>query len=181
MTTPRFAAFIPLLLREETSYNANGSVRTDRDPNDPGGVTRYGIDQRSHPHVDVATLTQEQAEVIYFADWQRTQVELLPARIGELLFDIAQNGGPGAIWLQEALKVPADGFIGPVTRQTAAALDANGVRAVVISICNQRVARFTRLASGSVRLATFLHGWLNRDADVRAFCLEPIDPNERFA
>src|SRR5689334_23219940 len=115
--TPRFLAFIPLLLDLETEHNRDGSVRTEHDPDDPGGTTKFGIDQRSHPHENIAELTEARAREIYFADWVRTKVEALPARIGELLFDIAQNGGPGAVWLQRALLVKDDGFIGPKTRE----------------------------------------------------------------
>src|SRR6478735_11274468 len=34
-------------------------------PGDPGGPTKYGIDQRSHPDVNIRALTKEQAKAIY--------------------------------------------------------------------------------------------------------------------
>jgi lysozyme family protein len=34
----------------------------ERDPDDPGGLTKFGIDQRSHPTVDINALRLEQAK-----------------------------------------------------------------------------------------------------------------------
>jgi len=170
--TPRFQAFIPLLLALESVFNRDGSVRTEHDPDDPGGATKYGIDQRSHPQVEVAGLTEDSARAIYFAEWVQAQAEALPARIGELIFDIRVNGGPGAVWLQRFLGVNADGFLGPKTLAAARALDAAGRAGAIKAICLQRDARFHRLAETNPRLGRFLNGWLARSARVRAFCLE---------
>jgi lysozyme family protein len=170
--TARFQAFIPLLLDLETEHNRDGSVRTEHDPDDPGGATKYGIDQRSHPQVAVGGLTEEGARAIYFAEWVQAQVEALPARVGELIFDIRVNGGPGAVWLQRFLGVNPDGFLGPKTLGAARMLDAWGRAAAVKAICIQREARFHRLAETNPRLERFLKGWLARSARVRAFCLE---------
>ncbi len=175
MLSARFSLFAPLLIELETEYNRDGSVRTEHDPDDPGGTTKFGIDQRSHPHVNIAALTEADARGIYFEEWTRIGTESLPARIGELLFDIHVNGGPGAVWLQRALGVDPDGNIGPKTMAAAAALDAWGVKEACKAICVQRDARFQRLAVNNPRLAKYLTGWLNRSARVRAFCLAALD------
>ena len=39
------------------------------DAADPGGLTKYGISQRAYPSLDIASLTVEQAAVIYHQDY----------------------------------------------------------------------------------------------------------------
>lgn len=179
--TPRFLAYIPLLISLETDVDRNGLVLTEHDPDDPGGTTKFGIDQRSHPGVDIAGLSEADAQAIYFAEWTRIQTEALPARLGELLFDIHVNGGPGIVWLQTALGVTADGFLGPRTLGAAGALDAWKVRQMVNTICGWRAARFNRLADNNAGLAKFRQGWLNRNSQVQTFCLAQMDPDDRTA
>jgi lysozyme family protein len=162
----RFDDFIGVLLGFETDYNPDGTVRVERDPDDPGGTTKFGIDQRSHPGVSIAALTLDQAKAIYLADWQRLPCEQLPRPLGELLFDIAQNGGPGAKWIQQACNVTADGFIGPKTLAAAAALamDAHKMNLAIYFICDQREDRFRSLCQNRPRARKYLQGWLNRNS-----------------
>src|SRR5678809_101538 len=116
----RFKVCMDFVLRHETEYNADGSVRVEHDPHDPGGTTKYGIDQAAHPHVDVENLTLEQAEQIYFdGEWTRCRCSELMPPWDLAVFDAAVNVGTGRAirWLQKAVHVDADGFIGPKTIQ----------------------------------------------------------------
>jgi len=36
-----------------------GGAKLTKDPDDPGGVTKYGISKRSNPDVDVENLTED--------------------------------------------------------------------------------------------------------------------------
>ena len=46
------------------------------DPDDPGGMTKYGICARSYPSVDIKNLTRDQAVAIYYRDfWQKYNLE----------------------------------------------------------------------------------------------------------
>lgn len=133
-----------------------GDVLVD-DPHDPGGATRYGISQRAHPDVDVRALTREQAEDIYRRHyWDRLRCGELPPPMDLAVFDAGVNQGVDAAArvLQQALSVPVDGIIGPVT--LAAARRAGAWHA----------ARFMALrAQRYVRTATFERygtGWLTR-------------------
>ena len=48
------------------------------DPDDPGGMTKYGICARSYPSVDIKNLTRDQAVAIYYWDfWQKYNLETL--------------------------------------------------------------------------------------------------------
>jgi lysozyme family protein len=95
MPTPRFDNFIDWILEWETEYNKDGTARTEHDPDDPGGTTKYGIDQRSHPNIDIASLTLDQAKQIYFVEWTRCDAENMPAKLGEAYFNAVVNTGKG--------------------------------------------------------------------------------------
>ena len=64
------------------------------DPQDPGGTTKFGISQRSHPLVNVEALTREQAEDIYYNEyWTPINLENIPAPLDLAIFDSAVNHG----------------------------------------------------------------------------------------
>jgi lysozyme family protein len=105
--TSRFNAFIPFILKHETAYQKghwgdDRYVKTERDPQDPGGTTRYGIDLGEHQHAPwnltdamVDKLTKERAIEIYWRHWQLDGVEKLPAVVGECYFNCATMSGRG--------------------------------------------------------------------------------------
>lgn len=159
----RFQKCIDFVLKWETEYNRDGSVRTEHDPNDPGGTTRYGIDQRSHPGVDVEHLTLAQAKQIYFDDeWTKCRCEELGYPWDLAVFDAAVNIGKG--WavpaLQKAVGTKADGFIGP---KTIAAAKSNPGALQAYLTAREDYYRSLRLALRQ----KYLKGWLNRVADLR--------------
>lgn len=159
----RFEFCIDFVLKHECEYNKDGSVRVETDKNDPGGTTKYGIDQRSHPQVRIATLTLEQAKEIYHGDeWTRCRCEELGPPWDLAVFDAAVNLGKG--WaipvLQKAVGATVDGFIGPATIGAAKARPA-----AICAYLDAREAHYKAL-----RLALrqrYLKGWLNRVADLR--------------
>ena len=66
------------------------------DPDDPGGVTKYGISQRAHPELDIRSLTIDQAKAIYYTDyWVKSGAGKLPVPLGACMFDAAVQHGPG--------------------------------------------------------------------------------------
>lgn len=86
--TDRFNNFIPYL------WQVEGTV-FENDPDDPGGATKYGIDQASHPNVNIRNLTDQQARQIYWSEWQARGIEKMPPKVGEVYFDIVVNNGRG--------------------------------------------------------------------------------------
>ena len=87
-------------------------------PADPGGLTQWGISQRSDPRLDIRALTREQAIALYHLDfWEPIHADELPEGIGFQLLDFAVNSGSGTARrvLQRAVGVADDGHIGPVT------------------------------------------------------------------
>ena len=92
-------------------------------PHDPGGLTNYGISQRSYPQLDIAALTLADAQALYRRDyWQPLHGDVLPAGLDLLLLDCAINQGPTTAvkLLQQALRIQDDGLIGPKTLSAAA-------------------------------------------------------------
>jgi len=161
----RFRVCIDFVLRHETEYRADGvSVRVEHDPNDPGGTTKYGIDQRSHPGVDVENLTLAEAEQIYLnGEWTECRCAELPPPWDLAVFDAAVNVGShrAIVWLQQAVGVIADGFIGP---KTLAAVQGATVGSFADFI-DLRKDYYKNKVRSSLRLR-YLKGWLARVADL---------------
>jgi lysozyme family protein len=137
---------------------------------DSGGVTKYGIDQASHPGVDIRNLTRAGAILIYWQEWYKYNIQALPEKIAIAQFDVRVNGGPAAKWLQltlneiEGANLEVDGVIGQQTLAAAERCDQDAFCRYFISL---RDARFERLATGS--RAKFLKGWEQRDRDLEKF------------
>ena len=99
-------------------------------PADPGGRTRYGITEavaRANGYTgDMRQLPVDLARRIYRQSyWDRVRADELPEAIRYAVFDGAVNSGAGhsVRWLQQALGVPVDGLIGPITIAAAHAAD----------------------------------------------------------
>lgn len=138
----RFDDFIPFILKWETEYGKNGQVLTEHDPDDPGGTTKYGIDARAHPKVDIENLTKEQAISIYQDEWNQENVEGRPFPLGEVYFNACVNCGQGR----------ADKLMALAQGSASKFLDAQ--------------EDFYR----RLNKPKYIKGWLNRTQDLRKFC-----------
>lgn len=165
--TNRFETCVVFVLAHECVFKHNGLAVVEHDPNDPGGTTFCGIDQRSHPGIDIAALTMGDAKRIYrLEEWTKCRCELLKPAWDLALFDTAVNiGAHRAVkLLQAAVDAKVDGFIGPVTIAAVnrAALDVLG------EFIDLRESYYRSLPEN---LKThYLAGWLNRLTDLRAAC-----------
>lgn len=115
------------------------------DPADPGGETKWGISKRSYPHLDIRSLTREDAREIYRRDfWGRLQADRLPASVAYQLFDFAVNSGieTAVRYLQRALGVADDGIWGP---RSQAAADATSETDMLMLLNAERLDFMTRL------------------------------------
>lgn len=163
----RFRKALEFVLKWETVFDRDGRPAASNDPDDPGGLTKFGIDQRSHPNINIRSLTKELASAIYHRDyWLPLRCHELPVPVGEVIFDIGVNNGKAraARWLQESLGVAADGFIGPVTLKAAQEADAPLLAARLLK---RREAFYRSIARGAK--SKFLKGWLNRNAALAEF------------
>jgi lysozyme family protein len=181
--TDKFKRAIAFILPHEETF-ARGHwgdenyVVTENVSGDSGGLTKYGIDHASHPGVDIANLTRDQAIEIYAREWEKYGIDALPEKIAIAQFDVRVNGGYATKWLQTALNachlpsspyhlLVVDGVMGPATISAAQNLNEDQERAILVSFIGQRDARFEAIATGS--RAKFLAGWQQRDRDLEKF------------
>ncbi len=146
-------------------------------PKDPGGVTKFGISQRSYPALDIRALSLDEAKAIYQRDyWDKVQGEALPAGLDLLLLDHAVNAGPARAvrLLQHLVGVPEDGLMGPVTLAEVAIADPQDL-----------IARFSELRLDFYRdLPTWRHfgaGWSRRVHRTRRAALAMARAREPLA
>jgi lysozyme family protein len=168
----RFLACVAEVLRHEGGYVDH--------PRDPGGCTNRGITRRtleawrrtSVTCEDVRALDEAEARAIYRAHyWNAVHGDELPAGLDLVAFDAAVNSGRrrAALWLQEALGVPADGVIGPQTLR--AARGAKDRAAVIARACELRLTFLRSLDTWS----DFGRGWSRRVRAVRQAALAMVD------
>jgi lysozyme family protein len=127
------------------------------DPDDPGGATKYGIDQRSHPDVNIKALTEAQAKAIYWHEWTAENAVKFPEPLRQVYFNYCVNTGTSraAKLIQQALGVTADGKIGPITMAAIAKADPMTLALATI----EKGDAFYR----ALNRPKFLQGWLNRN------------------
>lgn len=175
--TPAFITAAKFILPHETEFVRGHfndweeeAVRTENDPNDPGGTTRYGIDQRSHPNFNIKALTLENALNIYWEEWLRNRLDLLPDRLAIAAFDVYVNGGYPIKWLQHGYNethldtkhLVEDNRLGPLT---LTALKSGNQDAILRFFFKERDQHLIKLAE-QPRFAGFLKGWIARDTDL---------------
>lgn len=131
------------------------------DPADPGGLTNFGISQRTYPGVDIRNLTRDEAAAIYKRDYWRYD-DIADQRVATKLFDAHVNMGPvQAIRLLqlslgtiEAGPVVADGIIGSYTIEAINAADPG-------RLIDEFKARLAKHYC-ELNKPEFLLGWLRR-------------------
>lgn len=157
--SPDFLTAVNRVLADEGGFSS--------DPADPGGATRFGISARSHPGLDIASLTRDAAVNIYWREWWlRFGFANLPAAPAAKTFDLAVNIGAGhAIeCLQRALRasglpVLEDGALGPATLLAA----RRAHPAALMSALRSELAAYYRLVAANQKNgADFIKGWLIR-------------------
>ena len=125
---------------------------------DSGGLTKYGIAEASHPGVDIANLTQPQAEQIYLYDyWVPAQCNKLKEELQYAHFSCAVNCGVGsaARILQRASRVKEDGIIGEAT------LNAS-LRISIQDYCIEWGLHYKDVEESHPEDLKFKKGWQNR-------------------
>lgn len=138
-----------------------------KNPNDPGGETRYGISKRSYPKVDIASLTVDDAKEIYRRDfWLPTFDRINSQAVANKAFDFSVNMGH-----QQAIKllqsacnecgemVAVDGTLGNITLNAI-----NSADEVLLLTAYKKAALgyYQHLAAVKPSLSCFLVGWCKR-------------------
>ncbi|MDR1207945.1 MAG: hypothetical protein LBJ89_01180 [Holosporales bacterium] len=152
-----FAKAIKFVMKNEGGFSD--------DSQDSGGVTKFGISQKSYPDLDIANLTKEQAIEIYQRDfWEPYQY--FDDRLATKVFDLSVNMGQkrAVQILQRALqclgaKLVDDGVLGPMTKQ---AVDLANVDMLLTAIKSEAAGVYRNLAATNTNQNKFLKGWLRR-------------------
>lgn len=144
-------------------------------PSDPGGETKYGISKRAYPDIDIANLTEEDAEKIYYRDyWSKVKGDDLPASVACVVMDYGVNSGisRASKALQRACGIKeGDGIIGPHTLASVwTTVKSEGEEYVVNEVTSIR-QEFIR---GLSIYDTFGKGWERRIDETRAKAMELI-------
>jgi lysozyme family protein len=138
---------------------------SSNDPQDAGGVTKFGISKKSYPDLDIQNLTKEEAIEIYRRDfWQPYQE--FDDRLATKVFDFSVNmGHKRAVQiLQRALqclgaKVVDDGILGPITKQ---AVELANVDLLLTAMKSEAAGVYRNLVATNASQQKFLRGWLRR-------------------
>ena len=133
------------------------------DPADRGKATKYGISQRSYPHLDIADITKQDAVDIYCEDFwvPLCASQIVKQIVANVFFDFAVNAGRtrATKLMQQILCVQIDGLIGPIT--IGAINSADGEK-TAMQYTLHRIQFYNDLASGRKSQRKFLTGWINR-------------------
>lgn len=135
---------------------AEGGATITDDPDDPGGLTKWGVSQRAYPGLDIRGLTRDDAKAIYKRDyWDRCHCDRFQQQLALALFDSAVNQGPmkAIRLLQRALRVDDDGVVGDET--VNAAMRAYPAE-VLIDYLSHRAVEYARLNP------KYHRGWFSR-------------------
>lgn len=140
------------------------------DPDDRGGLTNYGVTQRTYddwrrsvgqPPRSVVEIELGEAHAIYHQNyWLAGKCDALPWPVSRAHFDACVNHGPktAIMILQRALDVDDDGDFGPKTMHAA---DLADVYDLMDRLLWERLAVYADIAKvGNQR--KFLRGWLLR-------------------
>lgn len=147
----------------KTLIHEGGAKVTD-DPDDRGGLTKFGISQRAYPNVDIRNLTEQQAREIYKRDfWDKINADDIQSQeVAENLFDTAVNMGPrtASRLAQLALDIePADGIIGP---KSIAELNKKSAETFIAEFTIAKIARYAHICNRDKSQRKYLLGWVNR-------------------
>jgi len=150
---------------QQTLDNEGGDTITN-DPTDAGGLTRYGISQKSYPELDISIITEQHARNIYKKDYwdmvKGDEIEL--QEIAVAIFDFAVNAGPGrAIKLaQKAIGTQSDGIIGPLT---LAAWNHAHAGQFLDSYALEKIKFYRDIVTRKPAQKKYLLGWINRSLE----------------
>jgi lysozyme family protein len=120
--------------------------------------TKYGISAAAYPEIDIANLTEADAQAIYQRDyWAPMQCDAMTLPVAMVAFDMAVNGDvrTSTELLQAAAGVAQDGKMGP---ETLAALNAGDPLVVAREALARRVMFYAALPI----FPKFGLGWVRR-------------------
>lgn len=163
--------YINFLFEQECVYDKEGNVTYENVSNDPGGLTKYGIDLADHPGLGtdgIQGLTQQAAIQVYASEFKLSNALKLRGVAQFVFFDAAVNEGEkeATIILQSVVGVATDGAFGLETYKAT-----TEITPLVLSIAmiDRREESYQRIVASKPNEAVFLPGWTNRCNDLRTW------------
>jgi lysozyme family protein len=165
---PAFDRAVTITLREE------GGARLANHKFDPGGKTKYGISQKSYPHLNISLLTEAEAIDIYFRDyWLPLHLGLIHSPyVAAEIFDTAVNCGVGtsARIAQRAVnmlslgqELKEDGKMGPATIAALNELSRKHELPLVVCLNLNQGIRYVEIVKSNPKdFKHFIKGWMKR-------------------
>ena len=135
------------------------------DPDDAGGLTKYGIAQRFHPELDVLNIDFATASEVYYSDyWVKSGCDKISGLVAAYVFDMSVMSGvyEGDKLLQMALGVAADGIFGPQTdaaEEQQAMISEQVILDKMVKLRQNFYIMITQLRPSQMK---FLNGWTRR-------------------
>jgi lysozyme family protein len=164
LTEQQIAATIDAIIKREGGYV--------NDPTDRGGETNFGITEPFLVQYGAGSgagtlknMTRDMAERVYRNMLDATKLTSIPdADTFALVADCAVNHGAGRAiqWLQTALGVTADGYIGSKTIAEMATEDDISWHSVYKSIFRQRGMFYAAIIHNDPSQSKFAVGWFTR-------------------
>ena len=146
-----------------------GGSKLTRDPDDPGGTTKYGISQRAHKDVDIENLTHEKSVSIYNEHYVNpSKAASFPSELQEIYLDMVVNMGYSRAVkvVQQATnakgaKLVVDGKLGPKTLQAI-----KDKRLEAERLTAYRILYYSKLITKRPTLEKYYFGWYRRSVEV---------------
>ncbi len=141
-----------------------GGVTLVDDPKDKGGLTRFGISQRSYPAVDIRKLSEAQAKAIYKQDyWDQVKGDRIDDQaVAEAIFDTAVNMGPRTTVRLVQLVLDIESVDGIIGNKTLAVLQQADTSLFMAQFALAKIARYVNICKRNGSQRRFLLGWVNR-------------------
>lgn len=140
-----------------------GGSKLTNDPNDRGGLTKYGISKRAYPDLDIQNLTEAQATSIYKRDyWDVLNLDdVRDPLVAAALFDTAVNMGTAtaAKLAQSLAGVSVDGKIGPIS---ITGINRSEPMIFLPMFVIARIERYSDICTQDPSQKKYLHGWIRR-------------------
>lgn len=134
------------------------------DPDDSGGLTKYGVSHRWNPEIDIRTLTKDGAVDVLYLRYEKLNLDWINnVCLRWKVFDISVNTAPwrAAKYLQAIVGTKIDGWIGPVT---LGAVNAREPRDVMYELIEKQARYYARIATVKGQ-GKFILGWIRRAFD----------------
>lgn len=130
---------------------------------DKGGFSKYGISSRAYPHLNIETLTIEQAEEVYKKDyWNVLKGDRIYSQmVANYLMDIAVNMGVvrAIKMIQEVIGVKKDGIVGIIT---IGAINVHDENVIISELALKRIRKYRNICIKDKTQKVFFFGWIDR-------------------